>query len=45
MRGSVGWPEPTVIANTSLGAVTEPFRQASSKDLSYRGRWRRFCAG
>ena len=31
--------EPAVIANAPFGAVTQPVRQARSKDVSYHGHW------
>jgi hypothetical protein len=31
--------EPAVIANPPFGAVTQPVRQATSKDVSYHGHW------
>jgi hypothetical protein len=30
---------PAVIANAPLGAVTQPVRQGTAKDVSYRGHW------
>jgi hypothetical protein len=30
---------PGVIANAPFGAVTQPVRQATAKDVSYRGHW------
>jgi hypothetical protein len=30
---------PAVIANAPFGAVTQPVRQATSKDVSYHGHW------
>ena len=31
--------EPGVIANAPFGAVTQPVRPGTSKDVSYRGHW------
>jgi hypothetical protein len=31
--------EPAVITNAPLGAITQPVRQARSKDVSYHGHW------
>jgi hypothetical protein len=30
---------PGVISNAPFGAVTQPVRQATSKDVSYHGHW------
>jgi len=30
---------PAVIANAPFGAVTQPVRQATAKDVSYHGHW------
>jgi hypothetical protein len=31
--------QPAVIANAPFGAVTQPVRQATAKDVSYQGHW------
>jgi hypothetical protein len=36
---------PAVISNAPFGAVTQPVRQASSKDVSYHGHWRADFSG
>lgn len=30
---------PAVISNTAFGAVTQPVRQGTAKDVSYHGHW------
>jgi hypothetical protein len=30
---------PAVITNAPFGAVTQPVRQATAKDVSYHGHW------
>jgi len=31
--------EPAVITNVPFGAVTQPIRQGTAEDVSYRGHW------